>query len=81
MRGATPTIHTAGIVKLRKGRLGDTWHLDELFVNLQEYSDTLLIFLLKGLRPEKYRERFEHSGTGPGGAIRVTYDASMNPPE
>lgn len=32
----------------------------------REYSDTLLIFLLKGLRPERYRERYEHSG--PGGA-------------
>lgn len=32
----------------------------------REYSDTLLIFLLKGGRPEKYRERHEHSG--PGGA-------------
>ncbi|HWQ34318.1 MAG TPA: terminase [Blastocatellia bacterium] len=29
---------------------------------VQEYSDTLLIFLLKGGRPKKYRERFEHSG-------------------
>ncbi len=26
---------------------------------IREYSDTLLIFLLKGARPEKYRERFE----------------------
>lgn len=30
----------------------------------REYSDTLLIFLLKGGRPEKYRERYEHSGPG-----------------
>lgn len=37
----------------------------------REYSDTLLIFLLKGLRPEKYRERFEHSGPN-GGPIQVT---------
>lgn len=28
-----------------------------------KYSDTLLIFLLKGMKPEKYRERVEHSGT------------------
>lgn len=30
----------------------------------QEYSDTLIIFLLKGARPEKYRERTDvrHSG-------------------
>lgn len=47
---------------------------------IQEYSDVLLIFLLKGLRPEKYRERFEHTGAGKGGAMLVSYDASMNPP-
>ena len=28
----------------------------------QKYSDILLIFLLKALRPEKYRERYEISG-------------------
>ena len=27
-------------------------------------SDTLLIFLLKGARPEKYRDRFEHHHSG-----------------
>lgn len=31
---------------------------------VRKYSDTLLIFLLKGARPEVYRERFEHSGPG-----------------
>ena len=29
---------------------------------VREYSDTLLIFLLKGVRPEKYRERFDVKG-------------------
>ncbi|MCR4375697.1 MAG: hypothetical protein NUW22_12690 [Acidobacteria bacterium] len=33
---------------------------------IRKYSDTLLIFLLKGANPEKYRERYEHSG--PSGA-------------
>lgn len=33
-------------------------------------SDTLMIFLLRAHRPEKYRERFEHSGPG-GGPIPV----------
>jgi hypothetical protein len=37
---------------------------------VRKYSDVLLIFLLKGLRPEKYRERFEHTGEG-GGPIQV----------
>jgi len=31
---------------------------------VREYSDVLLIFLLKGIRPEKFRERVEHSGKG-----------------
>jgi hypothetical protein len=30
---------------------------------VQEYSDTLLIFLLKGAKPGKYRERFETNQT------------------
>lgn len=29
---------------------------------IRKYSDTLLIFLLKGNNPEKFRERVEHSG-------------------
>lgn len=31
---------------------------------VRKYSDTLLIFLLKGARPEKYRERAEVKHTG-----------------
>lgn len=30
-------------------------------------SDTLMIFLLKGRRPEKYRDRFDAQISGPGG--------------
>lgn len=29
---------------------------------VREYSDTLLIFLLKGRKPEVYKERHEHTG-------------------
>jgi len=31
----------------------------ELVGHVREYSDVLLIFLLKGARPEKYRERYQ----------------------
>lgn len=31
---------------------------------IQEYSDSLLMFLLRGARPAKYRERFQHEVTG-----------------
>lgn len=39
------------------------------------YSDTAAIFLLKGARPEKYRERQEISGPG-GGPIQMQADLS-----
>ena len=37
---------------------------DEVVTTVKEYSDTLLIFLLKGVYPEKYRElrQTEHTG-------------------
>ncbi|MGB8273643.1 MAG: terminase, partial [Alphaproteobacteria bacterium] len=39
---------------------------------VQEYSDVLLIFLLKARRPDKYRDRFEAKGDAGGGfTIRV----------
>lgn len=43
---------------------------------IQEYSDTLTIFLLKGARPEKYRERVSTELTGKDGAdlnLSVTF--------
>lgn len=38
------------------------WFKGEPGGYVRKYSDTLLIFLLKGARPEKYRERYEHTG-------------------
>jgi hypothetical protein len=41
------------------------YHLGEQVGTVREYSDTLLIFLLKGGKPDKYKERREvfHRGT------------------
>lgn len=39
-------------------------------LHVRKYSDTLLIFLLKGARPDKYRDRHEFSGPK-GGPIPV----------
>ncbi len=41
-----------------------------------EYSDTLLIFLLKGAKPEKFRERHEVSGPD-GGSIPVSVETAI----
>lgn len=35
--------------------------------NIKKYSDSLLMFLLKGSRPDKFRERYEHRHAGHDG--------------
>ena len=51
------------------------WYQGTAGGTIQEYSDTLLIFLLKGVRPEKYVERYELSGKD-GAPIEFTIDIS-----
>ncbi len=38
------------------------WYRGEAGGMVRKYSDVLLIFLLKGIRPEKYRDRMEVRG-------------------
>ncbi|MBX6773030.1 MAG: hypothetical protein IRY83_14975 [Chloroflexi bacterium] len=44
---------------------------------VREYSDTLLIFLLKGGRPQKYRERYELSGPQSQPLLQPVADALL----
>ncbi len=46
----------------------------ELVGHIQEYSDTLLIFLLKGNAPQKYREHMEITGKD-GEPFAVAFEA------
>jgi hypothetical protein len=42
---------------------------------IRDYSDTLLIFMLKAHRPQRFRERVEHTGDGGGPiTLHVVYD-------
>ncbi len=52
------------------------WYQGVAGGTIRRYSDVLLIFLLKGRRPNKYRERqqVEHSGPG-GGPIEIEVDS------
>lgn len=54
----------------------------EMCGTIRKYSDTLLIFLLKGRRPDKYREnvRTEHTGKD-GGPIRLVKAEEMTDDE
>jgi len=45
-------------------------------VVIRQYSDLLMIFLLKGMRPQKYRDNVEVTGAGGGpvtAAIQVIF--------
>lgn len=46
----------------------------------REYSDTLLIFLLKAARPEKYKDRHEHTGASGGPVILQIIEEVVNAP-
>ena len=53
------------------------WYKGEPGGQVTEYSDTLLIFLLKGARPEKYRERLELRGAIANLDMRMLPDALL----
>lgn len=55
-----------------KGTLKPVFYKGEKCGTIREYSDTLLIFLLKARRPEKFSERIRQEHSGPdGGPIPV----------
>lgn len=57
-----------------EGTLKPVFHKGEECGVVREYSDTLLIFLMKGAMPEKYRERVSQEVTGKdGGPLEVTF--------
>ena len=47
---------------------------------VREYSDTLLIFLLKGNRPGKFRDRASIEHTGPGGGPLIIREVTIEMP-
>ena len=46
------------------------WYKSIATTTIRRYSDNLLMFLIKGDRPEKYREKYEVTGAG-GQPIQV----------
>jgi hypothetical protein len=53
------------------GTLKPVWHKGEFVGSVREFSDTLLIFLLKGAKPNKYKDRWE-------GKLDGKMDLNMN---
>lgn len=63
--------------RARDGVLKPVYQKGEKVGQVREYSDQLMVTLLKAHRPEKYRERTQTELIGPGGGdlvIKVEYD-------
>ncbi len=62
-----------------KGWLEPVYYHGTVVGHVRKYSDTLLIFLLKGVRPEKFRDNATIRHTGPGGgAIQIEGDYELS---
>lgn len=59
---AADRLENEAIRRAVEGTVKPVFHQGAECGGIREYSDTLLIFLLKGLRPEKYRERYDYRG-------------------
>lgn len=54
------TLEREAIRRGRTGWLEPVFYKGQVCARVRKWSDTLLIFMLKALRPEKYRERTDH---------------------
>lgn len=57
---ATDKMEREAIRRATKGTSKPVFYKGDQCGSIQEYSDTLLIFMLKAWRPEKYRETFDY---------------------
>lgn len=74
---AADMLEAEALRRATRGVEKGVWHAGKRVGVEMEYSDTLLIFLLKAARPKKFREnqRIEHIGKN-GGPIQIEAKAS-----
>lgn len=61
-------LEDEAVRRAKDGTLKPVYQGGKKVGEVREYSDTLLIFLLKGCRPEKYKDRLYNEHAGVGGA-------------
>lgn len=77
MEEAVDMLEAEGWRRAAKGVLKPVFQGGEKVGEIREYSDTLLIFLMKGHRPGRFRETVRQEHSGPDGKpIRVGLDLS-----
>lgn len=63
----TAALEDEAVRRAKDGTLKPVFYRGEKVGTIREYSDTLLIFLLKSRDPDKYADRVKKELTGPGG--------------
>lgn len=64
----TAALEDEAVRRAKDGTLKPVFYKGVKVGTVREYSDTLLIFLLKARDPDKYAERVKKEVSGPGGA-------------
>lgn len=77
---AAATLEDEAVRRAVDGTTKPIFYQGEKCGEVQEYSDSLMMFLLKGLRPDKYRERSAIEHTGPGGGPVTVREVIVNLP-
>jgi hypothetical protein len=80
MEEASDRLEQEARRRAETGVLEPVFHGGKKVGSIRRYSDTLLIFLLKGARPEKFRDRMEHSGPGGGPLVAPTLSVTVKAP-
>jgi len=60
--GAIERLESEARRRAERGVAEPVYYKGEVVGTVQKYSDVLLIFLLKSMRPGRYRDRVEHTG-------------------
>lgn len=75
---AVESLETEMIRRGRDGYLEPVFYQGEECGEIRKFSDTLLIFALKGLAPDRYRERFELPAVPVGGNITTNVQINVS---
>jgi hypothetical protein len=71
---AADALEDEAVRRAYEGYLKPVYHGGKKVGTIREYSDTLLVLLMKGGMPEKYKDRFAGEMSGPGGGPIKTHN-------
>jgi hypothetical protein len=79
VESGTEKLEAEAIRRAHRGFSKPVWHKGKRVGVEQQYSDTLLIFMLKARRPDVYRERFEMTGKNGAPLVQPVLNVTISP--